>query len=88
MLGSSSEADDAVQESWFRLSRGDPSAINRSAWMVDDGRWTNLLGHAALASRDPRTERRQLAAEQVVQGDERSSRQQLAGTGCGVANPA
>ena len=27
MLGSLSEADDAVQESWLRLSRSDPEAI-------------------------------------------------------------
>ena len=27
MLGSASEADDAVQESWLRLSRADTSAV-------------------------------------------------------------
>ena len=35
MLGSISEADDAVQESWFRLSRSDPEAIaNLRAWLT------------------------------------------------------
>jgi RNA polymerase sigma-70 factor (ECF subfamily) len=33
MLGSLSEADDAVQEAWLRLSRSDASRIeNLSAW--------------------------------------------------------
>ena len=35
MLGSLSEADDAVQEAWLRLSRSDPSAIeNLRAWLT------------------------------------------------------
>ncbi|MGE5274489.1 MAG: RNA polymerase sigma factor SigJ, partial [Verrucomicrobiota bacterium] len=35
MLGSISEADDAVQESWFRLSRSDPEAIaDLRAWLT------------------------------------------------------
>jgi RNA polymerase sigma factor (sigma-70 family) len=35
MLGSLSEADDAVQESWIRLSRSDPSAIeNLGGWLT------------------------------------------------------
>ena len=35
MLGSLSEADDAVQESWLRLSRSDPEAIdNLPAWLT------------------------------------------------------
>lgn len=29
MLGSLSEADDAIQESWLRLSRSDQSGIDR-----------------------------------------------------------
>jgi RNA polymerase sigma factor (sigma-70 family) len=35
MLGSLSEADDAVQEAWLRLSRSDTSAVdNMDAWMT------------------------------------------------------
>ena len=35
MLGSLSEADDAVQEAWLRLSRSDPSGIeNLGAWLT------------------------------------------------------
>ena len=35
LLGSSGEADDAVQEAWLRLSRSDPSAIeNLRAWLT------------------------------------------------------
>jgi RNA polymerase sigma-70 factor, ECF subfamily len=35
MLGSLSEADDAVQEAWLRLSRSDPGAIeNLRAWLT------------------------------------------------------
>jgi RNA polymerase sigma-70 factor (ECF subfamily) len=35
MLGSLSEADDAVQESWLRLSRSDAgSIVSLSAWLT------------------------------------------------------
>ena len=35
MLGSTSEAEDAVQEAWLRLSRSDPDAVdNLSAWLT------------------------------------------------------
>src|SRR5512133_4222749 len=35
MLGSTSEADDAVQEAWLRLSRADSSTIeNLQAWLT------------------------------------------------------
>ena len=34
-LGSTSEADDAVQEAWLRLSRSDPSSIeNLGGWLT------------------------------------------------------
>src|SRR5688572_16041772 len=35
MLGSASEADDAVQEAWLRLSRADSSSVeNLPAWLT------------------------------------------------------
>src|SRR3990172_4060502 len=35
MLGSVSEADDAVQEAWLRLSRSDPTGIeNLGGWLT------------------------------------------------------
>jgi RNA polymerase sigma-70 factor (ECF subfamily) len=34
MLGSASEAEDAVQEAWFRLVRGDGGVKNRVAWLT------------------------------------------------------
>src|SRR6185437_2386140 len=35
MLGSASEADDAVQEAWLRLSRADTSEVaNLSGWLT------------------------------------------------------
>jgi RNA polymerase sigma-70 factor (ECF subfamily) len=35
MLGSTSEADDAVQEAWLRLSRSDAGSIeNLQAWLT------------------------------------------------------
>jgi RNA polymerase sigma-70 factor (ECF subfamily) len=43
MLGSRTEADDAVQEAWLRLSRADPSAVH------DLGRWlTTVVGRVCL----------------------------------------
>jgi hypothetical protein len=37
MLGSLSEADDAVQEAWLRLSRSDASEIeNLGGWLTDE----------------------------------------------------
>ena len=43
MLGSRSEADDAIQESWLRLARSDPEAINdMRAWL------TTVVGRICL----------------------------------------
>jgi RNA polymerase sigma factor (sigma-70 family) len=43
MLGSRSEADDAVQEAWLRLSRADPSAVhNLGGWL------TTVVGRVCL----------------------------------------
>jgi DNA-directed RNA polymerase specialized sigma24 family protein len=43
MLGSSSEADDAVQETWLRLSRADISEVeNLGGWL------TTVVGRVCL----------------------------------------
>jgi hypothetical protein len=47
MLGSVSEADDAVQEAWLRLSRSDATQVeNLGGWLATVG--TRLPEHAAL----------------------------------------
>ena len=54
MLGSLSEADDAVQESWLRLSRADTSGVeNLRAWL------TTVVGRVCLDMLRTRTARRE-----------------------------
>jgi RNA polymerase sigma-70 factor (ECF subfamily) len=54
MLGSTSEADDAVQEAWIRLSRSDADAIdNLEAWLV------TTVGRVALNMLRARKTRRE-----------------------------
>jgi RNA polymerase sigma factor (sigma-70 family) len=54
MLGSVSEADDAVQESWLRLSRSDPDRIeNLGGWL------TTVVGRVCLDMLRSRTSRRE-----------------------------
>src|SRR5437660_7423894 len=54
MLGSASEADDAVQESWLRLSRADTSAVeNLGGWL------TTVVGRVCLDMLRSRTARRE-----------------------------
>ncbi len=54
MLGSLSEADDAVQESWLRLSRSDASSIdNLAAWL------TTVVGRVCLDMLRARKSRRE-----------------------------
>ncbi|TDB88109.1 sigma-70 family RNA polymerase sigma factor [Actinomadura sp. KC216] len=54
MLGSLAEADDAVQESWFRLSRSDAGAIgNLGGWL------TTVVGRVCLDMLRSRTARRE-----------------------------
>lgn len=54
MLGSLAEADDALQESWLRLSRSDASAIdNLSGWL------TTVVARVALDMLRSRTSRRE-----------------------------
>src|SRR3954453_7054036 len=42
MLGSTSEADDAIQETWIRLNRSDAEIENLEAWLV------TVVGRVAL----------------------------------------
>jgi RNA polymerase sigma factor (sigma-70 family) len=54
MLGSLSEADDAVQESWLRLSRSDSSGVeNMGGWL------TTIVGRVCLNMLRSRTSRRE-----------------------------
>jgi RNA polymerase sigma-70 factor, ECF subfamily len=54
MLGSVSEAEDAVQESWLRLSRSDTSAVsNLGAWL------TTVVGRVCLDALRARRARRE-----------------------------
>jgi RNA polymerase sigma-70 factor (ECF subfamily) len=54
MLGSLSEADDAVQETWLRLSRSDTSEVNNpGAWL------TTVVGRICLDMLRSRTSRRE-----------------------------
>ncbi|MFD9796015.1 sigma-70 family RNA polymerase sigma factor [Streptomyces sp. NPDC059070] len=54
MLGSLSEAEDAVQESWFRLSRSDVSAVdNLGGWL------TTVVGRVCLDMLRSRESRRE-----------------------------
>src|SRR5437773_1496567 len=54
MLGSTTEAEDAVQEAWFRLSRTDASAIdNLGGWL------TTVVGRACLDMLRTRQSRRE-----------------------------
>jgi RNA polymerase sigma factor (sigma-70 family) len=54
LLGSGSEADDAVQEAWIRLSRTDPGSVeNLGGWL------TTVVGRVALNMLRARTTRRE-----------------------------
>jgi RNA polymerase sigma factor (sigma-70 family) len=58
VLGSTSEADDAVQEAWIRLSRSDAGAIdNLEAWLV------TVVGRVALDILRARKTRREESLE-------------------------
>ena len=57
MLGSLSEADDAVQESWLRLSRSDPSRVaNLGGWL------TTVVARVCLDMLRSRRSRRERAS--------------------------
>src|SRR5262245_1356082 len=58
MLGSATEADDAVQEAWLRLSRSDADVIeNLGGWV------TTVVGHVCLDMLRSRTARREETLE-------------------------
>src|SRR4026207_1560742 len=60
MLGSSSDAEDAVQESWFRLSRTDVSGVeNLRAWL------TTVVARVCLDMLRTRTSRREDSWDEV-----------------------
>jgi RNA polymerase sigma factor (sigma-70 family) len=61
MLGSLTEADDAVQEAWIRLSRTDPSGVeNLRAWL------TTVVGRVCLNMLRSRRTRREAPLETHV----------------------
>ncbi|WP_119730162.1 sigma-70 family RNA polymerase sigma factor [Thermomonospora amylolytica] len=63
MLGSASEADDAVQEAWLRLSRADPGDIhNIRAWL------TTVVARVCLDMLRSRTARREVVLDAPLPG--------------------
>ena len=65
MLGSSSEADDALQETWLRLSRGGThGVVNTRAWL------TTVVARVCLDMLRSRKARREVTLEAPVAGDE------------------
>jgi RNA polymerase sigma-70 factor (ECF subfamily) len=69
MLGSRTEAEDAVQDTWLRLSRTDPDGIdNLGGWL------TTVLARVCLDRLRSRTARREAGdiddLEQVAEGDD------------------
>ena len=56
VLGSTSDADDAVQEAWLRLGRTDASEVDNLGGLADDRRRPDQPRHAQvtrLAARGP-----------------------------------
>jgi RNA polymerase sigma-70 factor (ECF subfamily) len=64
LLGSGSEADDAVQEAWLRLSRTDPGSVeNLGGWL------TTVVGRIALNMLRTRSTRREDPLDGAPGGD-------------------
>src|SRR3954469_4197473 len=64
LLGSGSEADDAVQEAWLRLSRTDPGSVeNLGGWL------TTVVGRIALNMLRTRSTRREDPLDGFAGGD-------------------
>ena len=67
MLGSANEADDAVQEAWFRLQRTDTSAVeNLGGWL------TTVVARVSLDMLRSRRSRREDLGEQVPEAVDRT----------------
>src|SRR6266699_969623 len=86
MLGSQSEADDAVQESWLRLSRSDISAVvNLGGWL------TTVVDRVCLNVLQSSTPRREATLDEGVRHPVASAagaapeQQALLGDSVGVA---
>src|SRR5690348_9332402 len=64
VLGSPHEADDAVQETWLRLSRSDASAIeNLNGWL------TTVVARVSLTMLQSRSTRREAPLELSADGE-------------------
>jgi len=85
MLGSSAEAEDAVQEAWFRLARSDANAVaNLGGWL------TTVVARVCLDQLRARRARREESVddwlpEPVVSLDEGPEEQALLADSVGVA---
>ncbi|MEV8510934.1 sigma-70 family RNA polymerase sigma factor [Dactylosporangium sp. NPDC051484] len=84
MLGSASEADDAVQEAWLRLNRTDAGEVdNLAAWL------TTVVGRICLDMLRSRTNRREepleLRAGEPPAGDAGPEQEALLADSVGVA---
>ncbi len=84
MLGSSGEADDAVQEAWLRLTRADADAVdNLGAWL------TTVVGRICLDMLRSRTSRREepleARSEEPPAGDPDPEQEALLADSMGVA---
>ena len=73
-----SEADDAVQETWLRLSRADTPARREPRRLADDGGRAGLPGHAALAQVAPRGADGPARAGAVARRRRTSARREMA----------
>ena len=71
MLGSRSEADDAVQEAWLRLSRTDASSVeNLGGWL------TTVVARVCLDMLRQRKSRREDPLEATAPTDRQQRRRQ------------
>jgi RNA polymerase sigma-70 factor (ECF subfamily) len=62
MLGSAAEADDAVQETWLRLSRSDTASVDNLG-----ARLTTVLSRVCLNALEQRRARRESPADGLIE---------------------